>query len=356
MIRMAVYISRTFVFSWLVVTFGFLILIGLLDSLANSNEIAASERSGAATFEYMLYRAPVIFDRVLLFTVVVAMLLTYVKLIRQHELVALIGFGFSVPKQVVMLAPAVVGVTALAVLFINTAMPPSVRALQAWGVGEYKRTSISEDKPLWLQDGSRIVRAAGRPNMETLTELQFFDQEENGQVSIISWVQKATYDYTQNIWILDGVERTTSRDRFTPAPFTRWLSEQTPNSIAKLAADPRDLALGDMRKFRTEGNSGSSPGFAYGFWYLHRITRPLAALILLLCAVPIMQKTGREETGDKALIAGIAAGFIYLILDGALSTFAVSGGLSIAWAVVLPLAIFGLVGSYLALKTEDLSM
>ncbi len=356
MIRMAVYISRTFVFSWLVVTFGFLILIGLLDSLANSNEIAASERSGAATFEYMLYRAPVIFDRVLLFTVVVAMLLTYVKLIRQHELVALIGFGFSVPKQVVMLAPAVVGVTALAVLFINTAMPPSVRALQAWGVGEYKRTSISEDKPLWLQDGSRIVRAAGRPNMETLTELQFFDQEENGQVSIISWVQKATYDYTQNIWILDGVERTTSRDRFTPAPFTRWLSEQTPNSIAKLAADPRDLALGDMRKFRTEGNSGSSPGFAYGFWYLHRITRPLAALILLLCAVPIMQKTGREETGDKALITGIAAGFIYLILDGALSTFAVSGGLSIAWAVVLPLAIFGLVGSYLALKTEDLSM
>ncbi|MCF6274805.1 MAG: LptF/LptG family permease [Robiginitomaculum sp.] len=356
MIRMAVYISKTFVFSWLVVTFGFLTLIGLLDSLANSNEIAASERGGAATFEYMLYRAPVIFDRVLLSTVVVAMLLTYVKLIRQHELVALIGFGFSVPKQVAMLAPAVVGVTALAVLLINTAMPPSVRALQAWGIGEYKRTSISEEKPLWLQDGFRIVRAAGRTNMETLTDLQFFDQEDNGQVSIISWVQKATYDYTQKMWILDGVERSTSRDRFTPAPFTRWLSEQTPNSIARLAADPRDLSLKDMRKFRTEGNSGSRPGFAYGFWYLHRITRPLAALILLLCAVPIMQKTGREDTGDKALITGIAAGFIYLILDGALSTFAVSGGLSIAWAVVLPLAIFGLLGSYLALKTEDLSM
>lgn len=356
MIRLAIYISKTFIFSWLVVTFGFLVLIGLLDSLANSNEIAASGRGGTATFEYMLYRAPVIFDRVLLFTVVVAMLLTYVKLIRQHELVALIGFGFSVPKQVAMLAPAVIGVTALAVLFINTAMPPSVRALQAWGIGEYKRTSISEEKPLWLQDGTRIVRAAGRPDMETLTDLQFFDQEENGQVSIISWVKQAKYDFEQKVWILDGVERVTSRERFTPASFTRWLSEQTPTSIAKLAADPRDLSLKDMRKFRTEGNSGSSPGFAYGFWYLHRITRPLAALILLLCAVPIMQKTGREDTGDKPLIIGIAAGFIYLVLDGALSTFAVSGGLSIAWAVILPLAIFGLVGSYLALKTEDLSM
>ena len=356
MIRLAIYISKTFIFSWLVVTFGFLILIGLLDSLANSNEIAESGRGGWATFEYMMYRAPVIFDRVLLFTVIVAMLLTYVKLIRQHELVAFIGFGFSVPKQVVILAPAVIGATTLAVLFINIAMPPSVRALQAWGVGEYKRTSISQENPLWLQDGTRIVRAAGRPNMETLTELQFFDQEETGEISIISWANQAKYDYELKIWILSGVERITSRERFTPAPFNRWASDQTPTSIAKLAADPRDLALSDMRKFRTEGNSGSKPNFAYGFWYLHRITRPLAALILLLCAIPIMQITGREDTGDKALIIGIAAGFIYLVLDGALSTFAVSGGLSIVWAVVLPLAIFGLVGSYLALKTEDLSM
>ncbi len=356
MIRLAIYISKTFVFSWLIVTFGFLVMIGLLDSLANSSEILADGRGFTATFEYMLYRAPVIFDRVLLFTVVVAMLLTYVKLIRQHELVALLGLGFSVPKQVAMLAPAVIGVTMFAVLVINTAMPPSVRALQAWGVGEYKRTSISEDKPLWLQDGTRIVRAAGRPDMETLTNLQFFDQEENGEISIISWAEKASYDPDEKHWVLEGVERISPRERFTPAQFIIWTSEQTPTSIAKLAADPRDLSLVDMRHFRTEGNSGSKPSFAYGFWYLHRITRPLAALILLMCAIPIMQKTGREDTGDKALFAGIGVGFVYLIIDGALSTFAVSGGVPIIWAVFLPLAIFALVGGYLTLKTEDLSL
>jgi len=356
MIRLAIYISKIFVFSWLVVTFGILLLIGLLDSLANSSAILADGRGFTASFEYILYRAPVIFDRVLLFTIVVAMLLTYIKLIRQNELVAMLGFGFSVPKQIAMLAPAVMGVTMLSVIFVNIAMPPAVRALQAWGIGEYKRTAISEDKPLWLQDGKRIVRAAGRPNMQTLTDLQFFDQEENGEISIISWASKASYDFGKKHWVLSGVERMTPRERFTPAPFTIWTSEQTPTSIAKLAADPRDLSLADMRHFRTEGNSGSKPGFAYGYWYLHRITRPLAALILLICAVPIMQKTGREDTGDKALFAGIGAGFVYLILDGALSTFAVSGGVSIVLAVALPLTIFALVGGYFTLKTEDLSL
>ena len=111
-----------------------------------------------------------------------------------------------------------------------------------------------------------------------------------------------------------------------------------------------------MRQFRKEGNSGSKPSFAYGFWYAHRLTRPLAAFILLLCAVPIMQKTGREDTGDKALIIGITAGFVYLVIDGALSTFAISGGLSITWAIAFPLALFALIGGYLCLKSEDLSL
>ncbi|PHR92156.1 MAG: hypothetical protein COA69_09105 [Robiginitomaculum sp.] len=352
MIRLSIYLSKTFIFSWLMVTFGFLILIGLLDSLANGGEILSDGRGFAATFEYMAYRAPVIFDRVLLFTIMVAMLLTYVKLIRQHELVALLGFGLSVPTQIAMLTPAVVGVTTLAVIFINTAMPPSVRALQAWGIGEYKRTSISEAKPLWLQDGDRIIRAAGRPDMETLTDLQFYDQVENGEISIVSWAKRARYNGTS--WELTDVERLSTQERFTPAPLRIWVSEQTPTSIAKLAADPRDLALRDMRQFRQDGNSGSKPAFAYGFWHLHRITRPLAAFVLLICAVPIMQQTGRESTGDKSLVVGIAAGFVFLIIDGALSTFAVSGGLAIGWAVAFPLALFSIIGGLLSLRSESL--
>lgn len=353
MIRIGKYLSKTFILIWLTVTFGFLILVGLLDSLANGGEILSDGRGFAATFEYMFYRAPVIFDRVLLFTIMVAILLTFVKLIRAHELVALLGFGFSVPKQIAILAPVVFGVTAASIAFINTAMPPAVRALQAWGIGEYRLKNISEQNPLWLQDGTQIVRAAGREGMGVLNNLMFFSQEKNGEISAIRWVKSAKYDGSK--WQLNDTDNLAIQERFTPAPFKTWVTEQTPTSIAKLAADPRDLSLKDMRQFREDGNSGSKPSFAYGFWYLHRLTRPLAALILLLCAAPLMQITNREETGDKALIVGITVGFVFLIIDGALSTFAVSGGLAIGWAVALPIAVFGLIGGFLSLKTEVLS-
>ena len=134
-----------------------------------------------------------------------------------------------------------------------------------------------------------------------------------------------------------------------------WDTRQTPDSIARLAAEPRDLALADMRHFKERGSSGSKPSFAYDFWHMHRLTRPLAALILLVCCVPIMQQTGRESSGDKALITGITMGFVFLIIDGAMATFAASGGIAPVWAVTLPLIIFGLGGAYICIRTESLS-
>ena len=133
-----------------------------------------------------------------------------------------------------------------------------------------------------------------------------------------------------------------------------WNSAQNPDSIARLAAEPRDLALKDMRTFSERGNSGSKPRFAYEFWRLHRLTRPLGAFVLLLCAVPIMQRVGRQDTGDKALIVGISMGFIFLIIDGALATFATTGGMSVTTAIASPLILFGLIGLYLCLRTESL--
>jgi len=56
-----------------------------------------------------------------------------------------------------------------------------------------------------------------------------------------------------------------------------WETQQNPKSIARLAAEPRDLSMSEMRNFSKRGNSGSKPRFAYTFWHAHRITRPLAA-------------------------------------------------------------------------------
>ena len=339
--------------------FGFLVLIGLLDSLANGGDIMSGDGGFSNTFRYMMLRAPVIFDRIFVFTIVVAILLTFVKLIRQHELVALLGFGISVPKQIMLLTPAVLAAGFTSITFIDYAIAPAVRSLQAWGIGEYKVKNITPNNPLWLEDNRRIIRAEKRINYEELGNLEIYQRSETGQVEDVLWAEKAVYKAPN--WELVGVQslpiKGAEGDPRMPlrsAAPEIWETAQTPMTIARLAAEPRDLSLSEMRQFKKPGNSGSKPRFAYSFWHAHRMTRPLAAWILLLCAVPMMQRTGRQDTGDKALIIGISMGFIFLIIDGAMATFATSGGIGVTSAIAGPLIVFTLLGSYLCLKAESL--
>ena len=360
MLSFLLYLSRSFLRTWLMVVFGFLILIGLLDSLANGADIIASGEGFVGTFRYMALRAPVIFDRIFVFTLVVAMLLTYVKLIRQHELVALLGFGISATRQVLLLIPVVLFASTASVVFIDYTIAPAVRALQAWGIGEYKVRNITADNPLWLEDNGDIVRATDRDDFETLASLQLFERNDLGEVVRIIWADRALFRGAAG-WELQGLKTLVVEGadgaprRARPQAGTMvWSTDQTPTSIARLAAEPRDLSLSEMRDFMRPGNSGSKPSFAYAFWHAHRLTRPLAALVLLIASAALMQRTGREDTGDRTLILGLALGFVFLVIDGALATFAASGSLAVAPAIALPLLVFGLFSAYLLARTETL--
>ena len=361
MLKFLVYLSKTFLSRWLLVVFGFLVLIGLLDSLANGADIIASGEGFRGTFKYMALRAPVIFDRIFVFTLVVAILLTFVALIRQHELVALLGFGISATRQVLLLVPVVLAASTASVMLIDYTIAPAVRSLQAWGIGEYKVKNITRDNPLWLEDGGDIVRAVDREDYDTLASIQIFKRDALGEVVRILWAERADYRAGEGRWALDGVRALDVADalgeprqaRTVDTP-TVWETDQTPKSIARLAAEPRDLSLSEMRAFMQPGNGGSHPSFAYAFWHAHRLTRPLAALVLLVACAALMQRTGREDTGERTLILGISLGFIFLIVDGALATFASSGSLAVAPAIVMPLAVFGLFAVWLLMRTESL--
>jgi len=359
MYRFAHYISKTFFFTWLTLVFGFLALIGLLDSLANGGDIVKSGGGFSDTFRYMFLRAPVIFDRIFVFTLVVAILMTFVKLIRQHELVALLGFGISATKQALLLTPAVVGTSLVSILFVDVAMAPAVRSLQAWGIGEYKVKNITAENPLWLEDKGHIIRAASRIGYNSLGDLEFFFRDESGSVIRIWHAEQA--EYKSPNWELTGVKQLDVKDAdgetrplSAVAGKQMWDTRQTPKSIARLAAEPRDLSLSEMRNFSKRGNSGSKPSFAYRFWHAHRLSRPIAAFVLLIACAALMQRTGREDTGNKTLILGITMAFIFLIFDGAMATFAASGGISVWPAIAIPLLLFGIAGAFMLLRTETL--
>lgn len=349
--RLIWYLSKLFISIWLVAAFGLVVLTGLLDSLANASEISASDKGGA--LYYMWLRAPVIFDQVFPFTLMLALLLTFVSLIRRNELVALQGVGLSVFAQVRALAPVVLVVSGLAMVLINARVPPSVQALNDWGIGEYQGGNVSGDDPLWLNDKGTFVRMKGRDGLTALTDLTFFQRNDKAQIIAVTWAKRAAF--TGDGWALSGLS-SVAVEGVDPAPaaFDFWVTDQTPLVIDKLAADPRNLSIRDLRAFASFRGSGSRPSVAYRVWLLKRLTLPITALALLLVAAPVMQRLGRRDTGTFALIIGIGMTFLFMIFDGIMVTMGTAGALP-AWPAALGITVFfaGL-GLYLWLNQEVL--
>ena len=350
--RFAVYLSGLMASRWVAAVFGSISLVALLDTLANAPEVAkAAERTGmGGPTAYLAQRIPVIFDRMLLIAILLSIILTYASLVRRREIVALGAAGLSAFRQALLLTPVTLGLALASVLVVDTVMPPAVRALQAWGAPGYAETRLSEAEPLWLADDGRVVRITGRAGPDTFTGLSFFDLGPDGMVTAVTRADAARYDDADG-WSLTGAEAYAAVPG-QAAPRPAWRSQQTPGTLDRIISSPRDLGLRDMARLRDLRGSGSNPAFAYDAWRTHRLTRPIAAVVLLFACVPLMQRLGRQDSGELAMVLCLVAGFSYLILDGVMLSFAESGVAKPGWAVSLPIGLFALLALYLNLLKE----
>ncbi len=347
--RIGFYLSGMFFTRWLMTAFGMITLAGLLDSLANASQISASDQGGA--LRYMTLRLPVIFDLLFLFSLMLAILLTYVSLIRRNELVALQAAGLSSIAQIKALFPIVLLISGLSLFAIDRTLPSSVQALNDWGIGEYKGGNVSSDAPLWINDNDLFVRIESRENLQNLKNLTLFQRNADGYIQRVTWADTARYD--GSVWRLENISTMISEGlAFIPPPMEVWETRQNPVLIDKLAADPRNLSIKDLRQFSTFSSSGSRPSAAYRVWLVKRLILPVSALALLFLAVPIMQRLGRRDSGTAALIIGVGITFLFLILDGIMVTMGGAGALTPALAALIASLLLGCGAAYLWLKQE----
>ena len=345
--RLTRYLGAAFLARWVGTALAVTVLIGLLDGLANAPEVA--ERAAAAgrggQGAYLAARAPVIFDRIGLLTVLLALVLTYIGLVRRREVVALAAAGLSPARQLLALLPAVLLAALASGLIADRLVPPAVRSLQAWSAPGYGAGRLSEESPLWLRDGDRIVRVAGRLGPETVGAVRLFRLGEGGRLIAVTAAERA--EWRGEGWALGG-----TRALLGAAPAASWRTAVGPDALDRLIAEPRDLSLADMGRLAALRGAGSRPSYAYEAWGWHRLTRPLAAIGLTLCVVPLMQVVARGAGGEKAAVAALAVGFGYFVLDGAMVALAERGAAPPAATVFVTVSVPFLLGAWLMLAKE----
>lgn len=328
-----------------VTVFGMVALLGVLDALGSADILP--ENSGlAGSLRYMVLRMPILFDRTLPIAFLLAILLTYVTLIRRNELVAIVAAGLSVVGQMKALLPIVILSMGLGAVAIDVASPAATRALEDWLGADALREDNREPQDLWLAEEGWLVQIAGAGG-GTLHGLTLFERDAAGV--ILSVTRAPTARYEPGGWRLGGATQL-RYDGGAPMPPDVWATAQTPETLRLLLSEPRDLAISDLAALSRMTKSGNRPSEAYTVWLLNRLMLPLAGIGLMMLAVPMMQRYGRRESGYLAMAIATGVGFGYMLLDGILKAFAERGSLDVLVAVLVPTGALIVVGAAMALQ------
>lgn len=343
MSRLNRYLAVIFVQRLLVTAFAMVVMLGVLDALGNADLLPENAGLGGS-LRYMVLRMPILFDRVLLFALLLALLMSYVTLIRRGELVVMAATGLSVAGQIRAMLPAVLLASVLSALLIDQVNPAAQRALEDWLGPEALRGESQDPDVLWLADEDWLVEVGGI-EAGRLTGLTLFQRGENGRIIAVIAAEAARP--LIGGWALENAVQLRYDGRVAPAPVV-WFTEQTPHTLRLLMAAPRDLALTDLWRLSQMTRSGSRPSAAYRMWFLARLSLPLVAAGFLVFAVPLMQHFGRRDSGDLALAGGMLTGFVFMIADGVVKTLAESGSIGAVPAVLAPVGCLALIGLWLA--------
>jgi lipopolysaccharide export system permease protein len=301
-----------------------LMLVGLtalilgLDLMVNAGSLMRSHGGLEALGRYAALRTPIIVSDMIKIASLLAGLLTFAGLIRHGELAAMWIAGLSQLGLFRRLLSIGLLLGALQFAVDDLAVPDSVDALYAWGVGEYEkpRETGTEGGITWIHVGNDILRVPTE-NIRGDSLVDFSIFERNAEGDLLGRLDVASAHYAAGRWQLrditiTGVDGSAPRHEAT----RDWLIALDPESLRHLAAHPRYLPFDQIRRFAAGDGQGTWAPYLYQTWLYEKLTTCLIPLLMLLLSAALAQQTQRAGRLELLFLGGAAIGFAFFIFNG----------------------------------------
>ena len=355
---LTLYLAKMFSLRIIAVLVMLVLVLMMLDLLSTSGEIlAVPGNTEADLWLYASLRIPLLIQRFLPYSVLLATIITLVTLNQNSEVIAMKAAGLSAHQVLAPLILTALVVAAGTFAFNERVVTRAAAELNAWEKSKFGALPAAEEDSgvIYLIDGPDILTArsynAGGP-APTLRDVTFYRRSPNGEI-------------TQQI---DAPLAVRGRDGWsmqTPRVFTvgtASLSEPAEGIVAK-GITPQDIELASVdptaqplwrlddsiAAYRAAGRDTDE--LQANYW--HKISGPLSAVLMpLLGAVAGFGLARSGQLFVRAMI-GMALGFAYFVLDNAALAMGNFGGYPPFLAAWAPFFLFLLIGETVLVRTEE---
>lgn len=339
------YVTRIFLGQLMLILFCAVALLQLFDVMSEADGLLADLGGGASVIlRYSLLRLPILVSFLLPFSVLIAATLTFGRLHRSSELVAIQALGKPIPGILLLLLPSMLLVAFLHFLINDQLKPPTTRMLAEWE--QQAEPAEPHAIALWLRDGENIV-SIGRIEEDgrQLEDLVIFRRDAEGNLVEQATAERARHDVTG--WQLENIKplevRPTTNLAARAIPHQAWETGLDPAIVNDLAALPDALSVHELRRLLEHKDVTSRPLHVYETWLHKSFAIPLSSLFMVVLATASVRGLQRQGGTVLNALIGFGGAFLYFVTDGVLTALGEAGAITPFLAAWIPFLLLALV-------------
>ena len=314
------YIARLLAVRTLTAFFALVAIMQMVDLLDRIPEILEHGQGLYGIGKYTLLRLPAIAQQSVGISVLIGGVFAFAQLARNSEVVVMRAAGVSIFQVFRMALPVALLVAAFAVILIDQVAPRAQQALSSWWIETSPPSAKLRETPRWFRVENDVVLARGVSNDNNqLRQPTIYQRDGTGALTRRLSAASATAE--RGGWRLKDVEITNlgyDTAVRTRQPEAFWGTSLDPEGVGRVYSG--GYLVSSATAVRSLGGDiavNQSPGF-YATRLHRTFAEPLAAIVMLLLALPVALANPREGAGKFILLA-IGSGLLYLVSDGLLT-------------------------------------
>ncbi|MCB1883700.1 MAG: LptF/LptG family permease [Geminicoccaceae bacterium] len=321
------YLNRMLLARFLAALLGLWAFAMLFDLLDVADELLAHGGGALEVLRYAALRTPSLLGELLPMAAVLAALFLMADLLRHSELPVIWGAGVSPGGVMRRLWPACLLLLALKLGNDDLAVPRTIDALRAWGVGDFKSAGPGLDVGrLWLRQGDAVLRlpVAGPATGGSDGFLAF---RLGGDGNLVERVVAARARLEGGSWHLEGVTRqgVGNGSPIGKEAAALWPNRVAADRLAVLARPPQELGLLDLADIIRHDGYGVAVVQSQRTAFWHRLFGAFVPTLLVLLAAALATRFRRRGMIGPLFMKGLGAGFFYIIASGIAVALAEAG-------------------------------
>jgi lipopolysaccharide export system permease protein len=330
-------VASGLVLAALLALFGFFDLIRELDDLGRGNyrltAMLAYVALSLPSHAYVLVPAAGL----------IGTLFALARMSEHSEITVMRASGLSLAQLALHVAGAGVVIALFTVVFGELIAPYTEEAAKALRLKATRAIVAREFRSgFWVKDDRSFVNILDVTADTVLINLKIYEFDPAYRLTAISRAERATYT-GPNRWALSNVELTRfegDRAVLEKVPDAVWHSVLTPDILSVLKIVPERMSVMNLRSYieHLRDNRQKSTRYEIAFW--NKLLYPLAAIVMMLVAIPFGITSARAGGVGAKIVMGILLGLGFYFAGRLFSHTGQLNDWPALFSAGMPLAIF----------------